>query len=281
MAFSYMIPSVTSLPAGYDCTVEPPVHLLGACLDGGCGAVGQTLSVYSEGTLVDRVERRFEYADRKLKGDMPEPYLWSAGFEDGVSGYLENSFVTADGSDAFNTNQVLPFYAIYNKPGKKSFFSDNAYLYASPPVIAQIAKYGKYIDGYPSVRIDRKRNLGESIILINPYRKPLKATILAANGQKLPPVLVPPQSVRCAALDPLAPADAESWTGQIQITATNRVITFDIKHALSDPTMITDHEHLDPYRGEPTHFPATQWFRLWFGQKMKQRGMTKPRYPTI
>ncbi len=34
----------------------------------------------------------------------------------------------------------------------------------------------------------------------------------------------------------------EMWAGQIQITATNRVITFNVKHSFKDPTNISDHE---------------------------------------
>jgi hypothetical protein len=62
------------------------------------------------------------------------------------------------------------------------------------------------------------------------------------------------------------------WCGQIQITATNRVITFDLKHSLREPDLISDHEHLDPYRGEPTHFPASRWLRLKAGKWLMLRG---------
>ena len=45
-----------------------------------------------------------------------------------------------------------------------------------------------------------------------------------------------------------------------------------MKHSLREPGIISDHEHLDPYRGEPTHFPATRWFRLKVGKWLMLRG---------
>jgi len=272
MAYSYMIPSISSVPSGYDCTVVAPVDRLGPYLIRGRGRVRQTISVYSEGVKVLAHEEVHEYRDSKRMGQPTAPFVWRDGLGD-AAGYLENSFQAADGEQIFLTNAVVPFYAIYNKPGKKSFFSDNAYLYASPPVIAQIAKYGQYIDGYPAVRVDRERDYGESIIFINPYHKPLKARILTSHGSSIAGVRVPPRSARMQSLEPLLPDGANSWCGQIQITATNRVIAFDVKHSLRDPQTISDHEHLDPYRGEPTHFPATQWLRLIAGRWMVRHGL--------
>lgn len=206
-------------------------------------------------------------------GDPTQPFAWKDQLPDGVSGYLENRFCVEDNAPLFTTNAVMPFYSIYNKAGKKSFFSDNAYLYASPPVIAQIAEYGQYIDAYPVVRIDRDRDYGESILFINPYHKPLKANVLTASGRAIRGIRVPPMSARRASLEPLLEDAARRWAGQIQITATNRVITFDMKHSLQDPNQISDHEHLDPYRGEPTHFPATRWFRLKVGKWLMRHGL--------
>ena len=48
--------------------------------------------------------------------------------------------------------------------------------------------------------------------------------------------------------------DEESeWKGHIQLLASNRVGMFNFKHSFQDPTLISDLEHLDPYRAEQTH----------------------------
>lgn len=266
MPFSYIIPSISSLPSGYDCTVAAPIGKLAGFLAGGTARIIQTVSVFAEGEKIETHKIRHVFEGGVIKSDMTTPFVWRDALPDGVSGYLENAFRTEDDSPRFVTNSVLPFYSIYNKPGKKTFFSDNAYLYAAPPVIAQIAEYGQYVDAYPVVRVDRERDYSESIIFINPYQKPLKARIMGFDGRTIPNIRVPAHSARRASLEGLV-ADGETrWCGQIQITATNRVITFDVKHSFLEPDLISDHEHLDPYRGEPTHFPASRWARLKVGK---------------
>ena len=272
MHFSYMIPSISSLPSGYDCTVAVPIGKLADNLTGGTARIIQTVSVFAEGEKIESHEIRHVFEDGVIKGDVAPPFVWRDSLPDGVSGYLESAFRTEDDSPRFVTNSVLAFYSIYNRPGKKTFFSDNAYLYAAPPVIAQIAEYGQYVDGYPVVRVDRERDYGESIIFINPYQKPLKARILGFDGRAIPNIRVPAHSARRVSLEGLVEDGETRWCGQIMITATNRVITFDVKHSLGEPDLISDHEHLDPYRGEPTHFPATRWARLKVGKWLMLRG---------
>ena len=273
MTYSYMIPSISSLPSGYDCTVAAPLDKVAKNLIGGTGRVVQNISVYSEGERITQYEELHVFENGQRVGDAVPPFVWQDQLPAGVSGFLESSFRIEDEAPLFAANTVLSFYSMYSKAGKKSFFSDNAYLYAAPPVIAQIAKYGQYIDGYPVVRLDRDYDYGESIIFINPYHKPLKAGIVTAENGAISGIRVPPLSTRMISLEALLKADTRRWAGQIQITATNRVITFDVKHSLRDPSVISDHEHLDPYRGEPTHIPATRWFRLRVGKWLMRRGM--------
>tara|TARA_Y100001934_G_scaffold283730_1_gene406098 strand:+ start:18815 stop:19627 length:813 start_codon:yes stop_codon:yes gene_type:complete len=270
-----MIPSISSLPSGYDCVVPTPLNKVSNNLLNGNGQVMHTINVYSEGQCIDSTEYEHVFMNGSLKSPFAKPFIWHNCLEKGVSGYLENSFRIKDNTPLFRTNHVLPFYSIYSREGKKSFFSDNAYLYASPPVISQIAEYGQYVDGYPVVRLDREKDYGESIIFINPYRKPLKATIISDDNRSILGIRVSPLSSQMISLAPLLLKGEEMWAGQIQITATNRVITFNVKHSFKDPTNISDHEHLDPYRGEPTHFPATQWLRLRLGKWLMRRGWIK------
>lgn len=273
MTYSYMIPSISSLPPGYDCIIPAPIDKVANNLIDGSGRVTQNIAIYAEGERVAHFEEKHVFEKGQRIGEPSPPFVWKNELPEGVSGYLENSFRADDEAPLFATNSVLSFYSVYNRGGKKSFFSDNAYLYAAPPVIAQIAEYGQFVDGYPVVRIDRERDYGESIIFINPYHKPLKAGIVTADGGSIPGIRVPPLSTRMISLEALLGDGEQRWAGQIQITATNRVITFAVKHSMRDPGIISDHEHLDPYRGEPTHFPATRWFRQRVGKWLMRRGL--------
>lgn len=264
MSFSFLYPSISSLPCGYDSTIVIPTWVIAQRLKDGMGHVNCEVKVLHEGNVEFERKIPLEYAGGKLISQEPEPIIWrDAGnrWHD-TPGFLELSFVAGNDAPIFRTNRVAGFYTIYSKTGKKSFFSDNAYKYGSPPVIAQIAEFGAFIDGYPLIHLDRKKDLGETITLINPYKRPIIATIKTQDGRTLPRTRIPPSSARNVLLSQLLQEDEDSWIGQIQLTANNRVITYNIKHSLSDSNLISDHEHLDPFRSDPTHQPATVALRI-------------------
>tara|TARA_Y100001934_G_C12115989_1_gene660818 strand:- start:593 stop:886 length:294 start_codon:yes stop_codon:yes gene_type:complete len=85
------------------------------------------------------------------------------------------------------------------------------------------------------------------------------------DGRQLPRIRVQPESALNVHLSDLLQEDEESWSGHIQVTANNRLVTFSLKHSMKDIAVISDHEHLDPYRSDPTHEPVTLAFRKWVG----------------
>ena len=270
MAESFLFPTITSLPAGYDCTISLAPAVLAERLISGSGVVNIHYAFFHEGRQEDERAVSVEYVNGRIRGQVLEPFVWRDRSPAWAGGYLEVA-VTAEGNaKLFDDKRPISYYAIYAKPGKKSFFSDNAYKFGAPPVIEQIARYGRYVDNYPMVHIDRTRDLGETITFINPYRKALLASIKTFDGRSLERQRVNPMSVRNVRLDVLLKPEETEWFGQIQITATNRVVTYDVKHSLVDPGIISDHEHLDPFRGEPTHLPLTQLVRRRVGEAISR-----------
>ena len=155
---------------------------------------------------------------------------------------------------------------------RRKAFTDNAWKYAAPPVIQQIAEYGRFADAYPAVLIDRDRDLGMSVILINPYMKDIICRLYTHDGRKPLRVRIPSMSARRAELlDFLEPSERR-WRGQIQLTANNRVVTYIVWHSLREPVAVSDQEHLDAYRGEPTHIPATLQLRRNVGAFVGRKG---------
>lgn len=272
MASHFLYPSITSLPRGYDCTVAPPVSRLAATLAEPAATVDYRFRVFVAGEVLAE-HSGFVALERGEVVDGAPPYMdWRGEQARGrdEAGFLELEFWSRDQRPIFATRIPLAHYAIYKGPGRKSFFSDNAYKYGAPPVIDQVARFGQYLDAYPVIHLDRARNLGESIVLINPYKRPVLARIAGHDGRQMPRLKVAPLSARMIALAAMLQPDEDTWLGQIQLSANNRVIAFSVKHDLDDPTMITDHEHLDPFRSDPTHVPLTQAARAavggWLGR---------------
>lgn len=273
MAWSYLLPTISSLPLGYDCTIPIPMDLLSRRVSSLPSTVIAYHRVYHEGKVIDEGEQEIVLQPEGASSLPPKPLIWrdpGKGWSE-HSGFIEAGFRAADGSDIFPSKAVLGFYAIYSSPGKKSFFSDNAYKYGSPPIISQIAAFGKFVDGYPVVHLDRDRDLGETVILINPYQRPVVARVMTHDGRTFGKTRIPPLSARSMKLAELLQPNERSWFGQLQLTASNRLVTYSVKHSLRDPTVISDHEHLDAFRADPTHLPMFQAFRQRVGKYLKVR----------
>ena len=52
---------------------------------------------------------------------------------------------------------------------KKNFLSCGNEKYGNPRVIMQMKEFGRWIDGYPAININKSNNTTYSIIIINPY----------------------------------------------------------------------------------------------------------------
>jgi len=263
----YVYPTIVSLPLGYDCTVEIPNDEIEARLDPKLASAKVTVRAqgYRMGRMFYEKSHELEYRFGKLSGEVVDPFIIEDGMEAGetVPAYLELMIESTDEAPIFTSKRVFGGYTIYSKRGKKSFLSDNSYKYGSPPVIGQMAKFGKYVDAYPVIHLDRRRDLGEALVFINPYRRPIVARIATRDGRQLPRLRVEPESALNVQLSALLEDGEESWAGHIQVTANNRLVTFSIKHSMKDISVISDHEHLDPYRSDPTHEPATLALRKW------------------
>ena len=269
-AYSFLFPLIVALPRGYDCTLVMPFASIAQHLAAPDADLVAEFAVVSEGRVVSARTSAlafrggaaasgaalFEYREAEL----PPP--------DGPR-FLEFSLREAQDRPVLTTRIIHGWYSIYSAPGKKSFFSDHALKYGSPQIIDQIATFQRYCEGYPVVHLDRARDLAESIWLINPYNRPILASIRAHDGRELPRLRVPPRSARLAELVALLRAGENDWLGQIQLTANNRVVTFATKHSLADPALVSDHEHLDPYRSDPTHMPLTLKARVVAGKWLR------------
>ncbi|MBM3584960.1 MAG: hypothetical protein FJX36_11220 [Alphaproteobacteria bacterium] len=262
------------MPPGYDCAVSiPPARLAQKAIRDGRAVCQQR--VFHAGRLVHEAQHHIEIRGGTAVG-LPV-FRWPDHDAEwnGNAGFLELSFHAEDGRAMFRDTRVVGFYAIYSKPGKKSFFSDNAFRYGAPPTINQIAAFGRYVDAYPVMHLDRARDLGETLTLINPYAKAVLASVATQDGRQISRRRVAPMSVLNLSLAELLKPGEERWLGHLQLTATNRLVTFHIKHSMADPRVISDHEHLDAFRGDKTHYPLTQLIRLRVGEFLRNRGLLR------
>ena len=187
------------------------------------------------------------------------------------AGFVEMHFDSANEETLFVTNSCIQIYGLYSAPGRKTFRADGAYKFASPPIINQIAASGIFNEGSPPICIDKAKSYGETLSIINPYEKPTLASIQLHDGRQIKRKKIAPRSAANISLGNLLKLNESRYIARLQLTASNRVIAFHIRHSFTKPYVITDHEHMDPYRYDPTHIPAFQKFRMAIGRLLDQR----------
>ena len=272
MQSSFLIPIITWLPPGYDCAIVMPSTALAPQVRAEGGRAERYWKAMVGGRVVAEGSDPIEFRGAKAVSGPAEHVVWRAR-EDwpAAGGLLEFGIRAIDDTPLFTARRLPSFYNVYSGPGRKSFLLCHAWKFGSPQVISQIARFGQYVDAYPVIHIDRARDLGDSLVLINPYRKAILARILTQDRADLPRIRIDPMSVVTVSLaDLIAPAGGE-WMGQIQLTANNRLVTYIVKHSLANPAAISTVEHLDPFRADPTHFPWFRSLRLWWGDRRERR----------
>lgn len=269
--YKYLIPLVSvAPPPGY--ALKQTISLSGIAerLNRRDADVTITRLLVRDGKELDSTSETFKLRDGKW--NQTETYYVTEALKDDAwakgspLAYLETHF-SVEGDASFNGQFAPPFYTVYSGPSRKTFLSDNALKYGNTVTIHQIQAFGAWVEGYPAAAYDPDRDAAESLVLINPFNKAAVASI------HLDDRLEKPKRVRVDALSgvrldlaELFEFNGKPWNGQVFVAGRNRLIMYVAKHSISDPCEITTVEHSNPYRGEPTHIPATQALRRTVGE---------------
>jgi hypothetical protein len=274
MRNSFLIPIITWLPPGYDCTIVMPNAALAPQVRAAGGRAERYWKVMLGGCVVAEGSDEIEFRAGKVVSGPEDHVVWRGSARKdwpAAGGLMEFGIRALDDAPLFTLRRLPSFYNVYSGLGRKSFLLCHAWKFGSPQVISQIARFGQYVDAYPVIHIDRARDLGDSLVLINPYRKAILARIVTQDRADLPRIRIDPMTVAMVSLADLVAPAAGEWMGQIQLTANNRLVTYIVKHSLADATAISTVEHLDPFRADPTHFPWFRSLRLWVGDAIERR----------
>ena len=252
---------------------------LGERLRDGTGTLRQNIRIYHDGKIVEQTERDLIFDQTRLVNNPPTNYTWhaeSVNWGD-TPGFMEEDIRVSDGSLCLLSKFNKPSYVLNSAPGRKGYMTNATLKYADPRVISQIASFGFFLDTFSPIWIDRDRDYGESFAFINPFTRLIHAKILAEDGRSIRRIEVPPMSSRRVNLSAILREGESSWRGHVQITAINRLVVINCKTSFADPDRITDVEHLDPFRTDPTHLPAFKWFRQKIGIFLANRGFDMKR----
>jgi hypothetical protein len=248
-------------PPGYQLTQILPLDGILAVLDRADATLDLTREVAFEGQIVQSDHSTLTlkdgvWADESAAAYQLDPVEGSDWSENGALAFFQTTVTARDAR--FSQLREPGFYTVYSGPGKKTFLSDSSQKFSHPAVINQVAEYGKWAEGYPSCIVEPDSDAGESVVLLNPYDLPAVATLEIEGLARRHKFRLQPFSGRKIDIAPLLDPSMLPWQGQIYVTGPRRVVTFFVKHALSDPTRINTMEHSDPFRGGIQWAPFTK-----------------------
>jgi len=273
--YSQIFPQIVYLPLGYSCKIIVNTQNIYKRLTSYSDAeVMFSIKCFRDGKLFKEENKNIIFSKSNLKSHPDLEFELEDQSDLGLKspGFLELSINSKENLPIFSSRSLtgVSNYIIHYKNKKKSFLSDPAYKVGSPPVIQQFAIHKMYLDTYPIIDINVEKDLGESLAFINPYPKSILAKVATMDGREIKSIKVDALSCRQINLKDLLKNHSENeWRGHIQITANNRVIVYNLKHSFKDIQLISDVEHLDPYRGELNFLPLTQGIRIFLGNFLR------------
>ena len=268
--YHYLLPLIVAIPKGYNLCISVPINQIISRLDERIDETEIVIkcNLINDGCFFLKKEKNFLI--RKKSNQISSENFFFENIETFENpSYVEIEIISKDKKLIFKNNLGISFYSIFSYKNKKTFISDNAFKTGSPNVIYQISKIKRFVDTYSAINIDFKKLLGETMMFINPYKKKIACKIIDEDQNSIN-IVIPPESVRELNLEYFARLKSNDiWKGHIQIYATNRLITFNYKHKLDDNNLISDFEHLDPYRLENTTYSFSELARIKLGNLIK------------
>ncbi len=260
--FFYLIPVIFSLPPGHRILISVPPDLLRRRLKTEHADVTVIARAFIDGETVWS-ETNTVSLSRGEKGGQSVEFSFDNDRErfNGAPGFMEIEFLSAGDEAIFSKKAPPELYGLYSRPGCQGFRADGSYKFGVPSVIASVTKYKTFVESFQAIDIDLMRDRFESVTLLNPYSRPLVVTLSTVDGRQLPRVKVPAKSVIWVSLEGFLRDDETSLKTRLQLMSTNRVVSYHVRHSGGTEPIITDHEHLDIYRADPTHSPITLYWR--------------------
>ena len=95
-------------------------------------------------------------------------FVWKSNCDLEEYCYIETQINMISGI-GFTTSIMPAFYVWYINNERKNFVSCGNLKYGNPRIIMQMEEFGFWVDGYPAVSINKKKDISYSVVIINPY----------------------------------------------------------------------------------------------------------------
>ena len=146
--FSYLLPTITPLPRGYECSTIIPTKLVTNLLlkEERC-KINFNFKVYGNGKLID--EQNILKILSKNE-DCPNIYFKTTINKNNLNchHYSELNIDSPEKIFLFPQREMISYYPFCHDKNKKTFFSDTSYKYGSPSIIFGMEHFKKYVETF-------------------------------------------------------------------------------------------------------------------------------------
>ena len=266
MKFHYFIPTIHFGPIKHTTYVqELPLNLIEKLIIGNLCILEVIRIIKSEGKIIEESKSLLKFKNNKWLSKEGANFRWLNDKSDNLS-YVETQVNIVDGQGV--TDRFLPsFYAFYTTNIGKTYLSCSNYKYGNPRTIMQMAEFALWTEGYPSISINRSANTTYSLLVINPYVKTAKCNLEVKELNLEFAFKVKANSAIRIEMSDLI--ELSEWTGQINISGTQRSVLYFINHEINNFNNTTTIEHSDPFRAENTSVPRFKYLRHNFHRIIK------------
>ena len=266
MSFSYFIPLIHLGPVKNNkISIDLPLKAMENLILGTSCVFEVVRYIISNGQVIYENTSILEYKNKIWINKEAEKFLWTNEHDSFC--YVETQVNQIKGKGL--SSSFLPaFYVFYTNKNSKTYISCGNWKYGNIRVIMQMAAFGKWVDGYPAINLDKDAKITYSIAIINPYIKSSEYTIEIQGLNIIHNVRVKSQSVQIVNLADII--SKNKWTGQVYVYGNQRSIMYVLNHNINDLYDITTIEHSDPFRAELNYIPRLQYLRNRIHQFIKR-----------
>jgi len=138
-------------------------------------------------------------------------------------------------------------YVFVRRPNGGVLTLDSAYKYSVQIITDQMRQTGSFCLVHPAQFVSAARDIGNSVLIVNPFDGPIVARMAIADGAEHRERI----AARHACMIPLQVLLPDDRFTCVMYTGNNRYPAWDVRHALSDPTRIHRIDHIEYYRADP------------------------------
>lgn len=183
------------------------------------------------------------------------------------------TFVTIEVSGPGLFATIQPANAIWSHhlfDDQTVMFTPTTEKYSMKRTILLMQGLRRYIEYHAAVCLSKRRNLGASALLLNPYPGKIRYEIKLTGWPVSFTKVIPPFTAHQVSLPEVFPELEEADPATVMIESRHKLCMYIMTHAYDDKFKAISIDHLDQYRSYPLYMPWSQLMRRRVGKLLRR-----------